>query len=352
MREVIEFRIPEEFARNVFGSDEGTVLGDSVRKIELTATDDRLAMIRDVEAEYNARGEAFFASWNVTRYYSEHELDSAEVLRLCFTRAFEPAGEECGTEYAESEACQSCGAGATQQGDLRLDLRRLPNGADIARSIADEWVVSQRLGELLLETQLTGFELRPVLHRNAPAEMLDLRAVPSGQLLIEAAEASGIAIGGGEYWVWLNRAENRTALEAARAEAESLAGQSSKPTNRVPVWHQLRITAPSVPVASLTRFGIDVFDDDPEGFHRCPLGHVAGLNILSEVHIQRDLWPGTDFAVTRELVGDRRGLLRPAPLLLVSQRARQVLTEHRIKGLRLEVAHPVVDGMRADARVS
>ena len=343
MREVIEFRIPEESARRVFGPNEGTVLADSVRKIELAATDKRLALIRDAEAEYSRRGEAFLTSWNVTRYYSEQELDSAELLQLCFTRMFEPAGEECGTQYSESEACPVCGAGAAQLGNLRLDLRRLPKGADIARSIADEWVVSQRLGELLLESHLTGFELRPVLHRNAPVEMVDLRAVQSGQRLIEAAEASGIAADSGEYWVWLNRTENQAAFEAARVEAESLADPSSKPVKGLPVWHQLRITAPSVPVASLTRFGIDLFDEDPEGDYRCPLGHVAGLNLLSELHVQRECLPGTDLAVTRELVGNRRGLLRPAPLLLVSQAVRNVLTEHGIKGYRLEIAQ-IVDG--------
>ena len=341
MRETIEFRIPEESAQSVLSPKDGTVLGGSVRKVELSTTDHRVALIREAEAEYRGRGDSFFTSWQITRQYSKPELDEAELLQLSITRAFEPAGEECGTRYAESEACPICGAGHRQIGYLRLDVRRLPKRVDLARSIADEWVVGQRLGEALIDAGLTGFALQPVLHRNAPLESVDLRSVPAGRRLLEAAEGSGVVPGSWEYYVWLNRAENDAAFEAALAEAELLSGAVKRPPRDLPVWHQLEITAPTVTVASPTRFGIDPFDDDPEGAHRCPLGHVAGLNLLSEIHVLREDRPGTDFAITRELVGDRRGLLRPAPILLVSQHARAVLDAHGFKGYRLEVAHVV-----------
>jgi hypothetical protein len=339
VREVIEFRIPEDAARRVLEPNDGSILGDSVRKIELSPTDARLNLIREAETEYRRRGEAFFTSWNVTRDYSKRELENAEILRLSISRVFEPAGEECGTRYDDSEACPHCGAGARQIGDLRLDLRRLPKGVDIARSIADEWVVNQRFAELVVESRLSGVEFGRVLDRSGPRESVDLGSVPSGRRLMKEAEARGIASGTREYRVWLNRPENQVAFEAARAEAKGVSSTARRLSGSLPVWHQLEVTAPPVPVAAPTQFGVDVFDHDAQGAHRCPFGHVAGLNLLSEIYVRQEDWPATDFAVTRELVGDRRGLLRPAPLLLVSQRARANLVDRGLKGYRLEVAH-------------
>jgi hypothetical protein len=340
VREIIEFRIPEKDAQRVLGPGDGTVLGGSVRKIELAATDDRVALVRDAEAAYRARGDCFFTSWNTTRHYGSGELHDAGLLQLLFTRTFEPAGADCGTRYSEAEACPNCGAGDRQIGFLRLDLRRLPKQAAMARSIADEWVVNQRLGEALVDAGLTGFALRPVLHRHAPLESVDLTTVPSGRRLLEAANEEGIDPGSWEFSVWINRTENHAMFESALAEAEELSRSTSPPKN-LPVWHQLEITAPPVPVAPPTRYGETVFDEDPEGRYRCPLGHVAGLNLLSEIHVLRTNAPETDFAVTRELEGRRVGLLRPAPRLLVSQRTRAVLEEHCFKGFRFEVAHLV-----------
>ncbi len=341
MREAVEFRIPEESARRVLRSEDGTTLGGTVRKIKLSPSDPRLSLIRDAEADCRSRGGAFFTSWNVTRKYSDPELDNAEVFRLSIRRVFEPAGEECGTRYSDEEACPVCGAGGRQVGDLRLDVRRLPRGVDLARSIADEWIVSQRFAELAIDRGLTGVEFGRVLHRSAPLESFELRTVPAGRELMKAAEGQGIAPDSGEYWVWLNRAENHAAFERARNQASSLERAAHRPSKVHTFWHQLRIVSPPVPVAHPTRFGTDIFDEDPEGAHRCPLGHVAGLNLLSELYVPRRDLPNTDFAVTRELVGDRRGLLRPSPLLLVSQRVRVLLVEHGIKGYDLEVAHLV-----------
>ncbi len=165
MRETLEFRIPEEAARRVLRPNDGEILGDSVRKIELPAGDHRIDLVREAEITYRARGESFFTSWNITRQYSKVELASAELFRLLIVRVFEPSGIECGTRYSNSNACSNCGVGERQIGFLRLDLSRMPKGVDIARSISDEWVVSQRLAETLLQANITGIELSPVQHR-------------------------------------------------------------------------------------------------------------------------------------------------------------------------------------------
>lgn len=338
MRETIEFRLPEESARRVLAPSDGTTLGGSVRKIVLEPSDARFARIRDADAAMRADGRALFTSWKVHRLYRPSELDDAAALRLMLQKVFEPAGEECGTEYDEASACPVCGAGARQVGELRLDVRRIPKNTDLARSIADEWVVSQRFAEILVDEGFSGFELALVSHAAAPdTESIDLQASRKGLRLLERAEAAGHRPGSGDYWVWLNRREQRAVLDDIRSES-STASARRKTAARLPVWHQLKIVAKPVPLCGPTKFGIDVFDDDEEGRYRCPLGHVAGLNLLSEVHADTVELPA-DFAITRKLVGERIGLLRPAPLLLVSQRVRTALVEADIKGYGLEAVH-------------
>lgn len=104
-------------------------------------------------------------------------------------------------------------------------------------------------------------------------------------------------------------------------------------------WRQLVVTSTPVPVAPPTRFANSPYDDDAEGRYRCPLGHTAGLNILSEVTVRRDAWDGSDVVRTREYVGSRLGLLVPRPLILISQRVYRLLRELRATGFRVEVAH-------------
>lgn len=103
-------------------------------------------------------------------------------------------------------------------------------------------------------------------------------------------------------------------------------------------WRQLVFHEPYVPVAPETKTGNHPFDLDAKGEHRCPRGHLLGLNLLSEVQLlarSRDI---PDFALTREFVGVRRGLLRPERIMIVSARAREVLSESQIKGLEFEIA--------------
>ena len=68
-----------------------------------------------------------------------------------------------------------------QVSDLRLDLRKVPKGKEIATTIANEIIVSQRLAERMTDAGLTGFELRPCgIKRRYGDDPLDLRQVPIG----------------------------------------------------------------------------------------------------------------------------------------------------------------------------
>jgi hypothetical protein len=343
MKEYVEFRIPEKHASRFLEPYAGKRLGDSVRALEITVADPRYEWIGNLQRELRKEEEFFFLGWEIKRHYSRKELESAELFGLEITAVFEPAGEQCGTVYDDSTVCPLCGAGRTQVSDLILDLRKAPKNKDIARTIADEWIVSQRLAELLIDTKMTGFELRPVHHKaRYEDDAVDPTRVPSGRELLRLAEEAGAPFPTWEFWVWLNRPEQDELAERARKEhAEILESRARRRPKPVPVWYQLVVTSTPVQMVPPTRFGVTPFDEDLEGHYRCPLGHVSGLNLLSELWVPRAAWDESDIAKTENAVGVRRGLLVPSPLLLISPRLWQLLTDEKIKGYKAEVAHLV-----------
>jgi hypothetical protein len=280
MHETLEFRIDEGLAQKFLGPDVGTPLSDTLRRVLLPAEDKLVQRIGELQREYRKRGDFFFLYSHIHRHYSQRELAAAELLDLVIRACFEPAGEDCGTEYDESVECRHCGAGARQLSDLILNTRRIPKGKDIARTIAGEIVISPRVVQACREHGLRGADFRPVLHRGRKAP--------------EPSE-----------------------------------------------WSQLVITAKPLKLSTLTVTGYNVFDLDEEDENRCPKGHVAGLNQLSELYVQRGSWGGSDWCRTDKLFGLRRGLLRPEPRILISQKLRQVLVGMKAKGFELEVARLV-----------
>ena len=281
MREIAEFRVNERFASKLFAENEGKRLGTSIRKIELDTTDPRFAEVGRLQHELHAKhDESFFFGWNLWRKPTSQELRQAELFLLRVLAVFEPAGEERGTKYDESSSCPKCGAGAKQIGPLILDLKRIPKGKDIARTIAGEIVVSRRVAELFERHGITGVTLVPVM----------LNAVSS-------------------------------------AESKD--------------WFQLNVQSANAEIIAPTRVGINPFDDDLAGECRCLQGDLIGLNLLSEVTIRRTTWGDTDFISSRQFIGVRRGLLRPERLILVSPKAWKLIDAEKLKGVDVEIAHLV-----------
>lgn len=340
MREFAEFRIPEDRAARFLAPDMGTLLGTTVRKVVVATDEPGIERIRQAYHALRRSGEEFFTTWIPHRRYTRRELESAELFRLSITAAFEPAGEECGTTYDRSTACRVCGVGRRQTSELVLDLRRAPK-KDFARTIGEEWIVSQRVAEMILREQLTGVELWPVRHKaRYQDDALTLADLPSGRELIERAGALGIHTRDWEFTVWLNSPEQSALLH--QAVEENVARLRIKHGKRtLPMWYQLIVTAPPVDAAPPTRFGMHIFDEDPHGVYRCSACNWAGLNLLSELHVSRDEWSGTDFAITRQAAGANMNLLVPAPEVLISSRARKVLEAERVSGFKLEVAYLV-----------
>lgn len=285
MREIVEFRVEEEDARRYLRPEDGEVIGQfgDVRKLLLESNDIRVARLGKIHRDLWARGSLFVTSWDIRRKYTKRELEAAELLQLRIRSAFEPDGALCGTEYDDTVGCPHCGFGARQLNELRLDPGSIPRGKDFAKTIADsEIIVSARVVEAFRAHGVTGARFLPVLRKGG-----------------------------------------RGVLDS---------------------WYQLEVTSRPLGVAPRTRFGINLFDADDAGQYRCPLGHVLGLNLLSELSVVREDWDGADVCATKQCTGMRSrngGAFRPYPLLLISPRLRTLLSELKAKGFELEVAHLV-----------
>jgi hypothetical protein len=231
----------------------------------------------DAKRKQGLRGFSDFTLGWYLRKYTEAELRNADVLRLIISSHFEPCGEECGTIY--ETLCNHCNWGR-QVSDLILDLRRMPQHKDLSATIAwVEWVVSSKFVRTFTESKLTGAEFKPVF-------------------------------------------------------------EFKNPTKQSEQWHQLRVTGEAGDLSELTKLGRDPFTPMKVSW-RCPLGHAVATEFLSEVYLHRNAWDGSDIATTSALFGQGRNLLRPTPLIIISQRMYRVLEEAGLKGFSYEVAHLV-----------
>ena len=115
----IEFRIPEKTARELLAPDEGETVGGIARKVVLTTDSPQFEVFRELAIERREQGAEPFVSWRIRRIYSDVEIQNAKALRLIPEATIEPAGEELGTLYDESDVCPYCGAGRRQLSPLR-----------------------------------------------------------------------------------------------------------------------------------------------------------------------------------------------------------------------------------------
>lgn len=337
----IEYRISEEHARLVFPPNEGEQIDESLRLVRLDALDPRLATLALLYADNKGKG---FYGWTIRRRYTVRETNDAQLHLLNVRAGVLPTGEECGTVYSDSEMCPLCGAGRAQVSPLRLRIANAPRRAEIAQSWGGEIIVSARVVRLLVDSHMEGFGLGPVQRsKKGEEEAFTFTQTPTGKQLLYAALQAGIEYPSPEFYVWINRTEQRDKLESAIKEHESC----KLPARRLlggtsPEWYQLLVTSNPVELAAATRIGHNPFDDDIAGQTRCPLGlreHVVGLNLLSQATVRGEAWKSADFLRSRELVGVHRGLFNPKPLLFISPRLRDLLLRNAVKGWVSEVAN-------------
>lgn len=277
MKELIEFRVLNKYVellpKNIERKENGS---NSIIKVfknssEFVKIGELTEFVREKHNDF------FFLYHNTKRKYSKKEIAEATLFHIKIKSTFEPAGEECGTEYDTDVACALCGTNRNQIGSLKLLKSSIPK-KDIARTIAGEVIVSSSFKSCFESYGLKGIKFNEVFSKNKLIDFYQL--VPDSALL--------------------NITPNTIA-------------------------------------------GIDPFDlsETCEGeVYKCPNGHTIGLNLLSEVYIENlELINDFDFHQTRQKIGVSRGLLKPEPLYLCSQKFRNMVLKEKLKGFEFEIAY-------------
>jgi hypothetical protein len=277
MKEWVYVSLPEKHARKLFGRSEGKkdTFVDN-RIVEFPKSDPRFEELGRLQYKYNRWGQ-IFAHIAILRSYSKRELESAELLRVTFGGLAEPVGELVGTQYDESPACKHCGAGGRIVGALRLKSSALPKKRDFGDNYAGEAVISA-----------------------------NARAV------FEAEKISGLT-----YGVIFGSGNSQRQLEN---------------------WFQLNVDVADAEIVSPTLIGEQPYAWYPNEY-KCPMGDNLGPGWHSELWVRRAQSALPDILQTRQYYGVRSGLCRPERFYLVSQRFREVVLKHKLKGCTFEVAH-------------
>lgn len=276
MKETIEFKICNEYVHLLLKVDEGK-RNASNTVIHITKEDPKFERIRVLNKDIRDRENDFFFLYsNIKREYSKNEFETASLFQMKIKTMFEPAGEECGTLYNETTACEICGTNRKQIGSLKLKKGTIPK-KDIVRTIAGEIVVSEKFKKAFEQRNLKGLELLPV--------------------------------------------------EFAKGASD---------------YSQLVATS-EIELSQSTVAGINIFDLSTcsEGeIYKCPKGHTIGLNLLSEAYILNS--PSikeSDFLVSKQKIGVKRGLLRPEPIYFCSQAFRKMVEDEKLSGFEFEIAN-------------
>ncbi|HAV43538.1 TPA: hypothetical protein DCX15_05945 [bacterium] len=66
---------------------------------------------------------------------------------------------------------------------------------------------------------------------------------------------------------------------------------------------------------------------------------MSGTDLISELTIDKNNWDGSDWAITKDFVGIRIGLLAPHHLIVISARLYHLLKKHNAKGFAVERVH-------------
>lgn len=276
MKEIIEFRICNEYADLLLKVDEGK-RNASNTVIHITKEDPKFEQTRILYKLIREQNNDFFFLYsNIKREYSTNEFETATIFQMKIKAMFEPAGEVCGTLFDETTACEICGANRKQIGILKLQKGTIPK-KDIARTIAGEIVVSERFKKAFEKRNLKGLELLPV--------------------------------------------------EFAKGKSD---------------YYQL-VASSEIELSKNTVAGINIFDlsssSDGE-IYKCPKDHTIGLNLLSEAYLLNSLSISeSDFLLSKQKIGVKRGLLRPEPLYFCSQAFRKMVEDEKLNGFEFEIAN-------------
>ena len=212
-------------------------------------------------------------------------------MRVKIKTTFEPAGEECGTVYDETLACEICGANRRQIGPLKLKKSTIPKN-DIARTIAGEVVVSKKFVTAFEQRGLKGVSFDPITFTKGVSNIYQLN-VFSPALELTPNTIAGVNI--------FDLSESSNGVEFT-----------------IPGGYQIKVE---------------------KEIYKCPRGHTIGLNLLSEPYVFNSSSINEyDFFVSNQKVGVKRGLLRPEPIYFCSTAFKKMVEEEKLSGFGYEIA--------------
>lgn len=293
MKEIHEFRIFKDYY-HLLPQPINAKFNGAVYVLNLSKDDpifQRIGIIdKEVKKKYN---EHFFGFWDVNRSYTKKELVDAKLFHFNVTAAFEPTGEECGTIYDETMACEICGANRKQVSTLKLKKSSIPK-KDIARTIAGEVVISERLVAAFKLRGLNGIAFEPVVFGNGTSNYYQLIASSPELELTEKTLAGHNPF--------------NLSMESTEASEFAISG------------------------------GYKVMFE--KEVYKCPKNHTIGPRLLSEPYVFN--FPSIneyDFFVSKQKVGVKQGLLRPEPIYFCSPAFRKMVEEEKLSGFEFEIAH-------------
>ena len=264
MKEEFTFRFyADDAAKYLGGAAIGTPIHPGfLRSIACHRGDEIWNRLAHAFEKSRADGVSMFASVSTRLIFSASEYAGADYFRLCANRMIEASFEEFGTEHSDGAMCSLCGAGTFAQPPLHLPTRFLKPSKAILETLGGELLVSRMVADALAAHRTPGVELDEVL-----------------------------PIGGAE---------------------------------RKETWFRLRVTGGNVQLSRQTTASLVPFEIGWPNESTC--GHVVGYGVQSQVWIDRPAIAHGGFYSTHQHLGVRRGLLRPARIVIIGRDAFEVLS--------------------------
>jgi hypothetical protein len=292
MKEEVEFRIFKEFYP-LLSKPNNAIFNGSVYVIIVEIGDalynEIKYLTRYVKEKFNS---SFYSYSEIKRKYSKKELESARLFQIIIQTAFEPVGEECGTIYDETFACNICGANRKIIGILKLKKNSIPK-KDISRTIAGEVVVSEKFVQVVNMVGLKGIEFLPIAYKKGNSNYYQL----SASFKVEFSN------------------------------------------NTITGWDILNIGTDETEEQEFTiSNGYNVKFE--KAVYKCPYGHLIGSNLLSEAYVinSHSIFE-VDFMASQQMIGVKMGLLRPEPVYFCSPSFRKMVLAEKLTGFGFEVAN-------------
>ncbi|KPE49088.1 hypothetical protein [Chryseobacterium indologenes] len=286
MKEIIEFRIFKEHY-DLLPKPNNAVYNGAIYILHITRDDDLYNKICQIDKMFRENyGNPFFLYTYTKRTYTKKELDNAKLFHLKIKPVFEPTGEECGTLYDETVACEICGTGGKQIGPLLLKKGTIPK-KDIARTIGGEVVVSEKFVNAINLSNMKGLQITPTN---------------------------------------VEKYYQLTANEELYLSKNTIAGDDPFTASVSSNGGTFNVSGHQV------NFEKEVYI--------CPKGDLLGLRLLSEPYVlNNQVISQCDFLTSKQKFGVKRGLLRPEPIYFCSQKFRKMVEEEKLTGFEFEIAN-------------